>query len=128
MILLYRKRCLHEIQRETSWLSLVNPRKERISRSQMFFEIGVLKNLRSFTEKHMCWSLFLIKLQASCFPVKFRKFLRRPFVTEHLRWLLLEEVCEGTSFVKILQSCHFDIFGINHRCFRKCPLRKRMNK
>ena len=37
---------------------------------------------------------FLIKLQASgrccrCFPVNFAKFLRTPFLTEHLRWLLL---------------------------------------
>ena len=25
-----------------------------------------------------------------CFPVNFSKFLRTPFVTEHLRWLLLK--------------------------------------
>ena len=47
----------------------------------------------------MGWSLFLIKLQAcnfirkklkhKCFPVKFTKFLRTPFFTEHLRLLLL---------------------------------------
>ena len=37
----------------------------RSSRSQMFFTIGVLKNFAIFTEKHLCWSLFLIKLQAS---------------------------------------------------------------
>ena len=37
--------------------------KSRSSRSQMFFEMGVLKiNLTSFTGKHLCWSL-LIKLQ-----------------------------------------------------------------
>ena len=36
----------------------------RSSRSQMFFTIGVLKNFAIFTEKHLCWSLFLIKLQA----------------------------------------------------------------
>ena len=24
---------------------------------------GVLKNIANFTEKHLCWSLFLIKLQ-----------------------------------------------------------------
>ena len=32
--------------------------------SQMFFKIGVLKNLAYFKGKHVCWSLFLIKLQA----------------------------------------------------------------
>ena len=26
--------------------------------------------------------------------------------------------------VKILQSCHFNICGINHRCFRKMPFKK----
>ena len=36
----------------------------RSSRSQMLFEIDVLKNFSNFTGKHLCWSLFLIKLQA----------------------------------------------------------------
>ena len=30
----------------------------------MFFKIGVLKNFANFTGKHLCWSLFLINLQA----------------------------------------------------------------
>ena len=64
----------------------------------MFRKKGVLKNLANFTGKHLCWSLFLTKfltnfikktLQHSCFPVKFAKFLRAPFSTEHIRWLLL---------------------------------------
>ena len=33
-------------------------------RSQMFFKIGVLKNFAIFTEKHLRWSLLLIKLKA----------------------------------------------------------------
>ena len=45
-------------------LSFVNPRKDRSNRSQMFFNIRVFQNLRNFTGKHMCWSLFLKKLQA----------------------------------------------------------------
>ena len=36
-------------------------RKDRSSRSQMFFKIGALKNLRNFTKKHVLESL---KLQA----------------------------------------------------------------
>ena len=33
---------------------------------------------------------FLIKrLWHRCFPMNFAKFLRTPFLTEHLRWLLL---------------------------------------
>ena len=35
--------------------------------------------------------LFLKKrLWHRCFPVNFEKFLRTPFLTEHLRWLLLD--------------------------------------
>ena len=36
----------------------------RSIRPQMFFKIGVLKIFANFTGKHLCWSLFLIKLQA----------------------------------------------------------------
>ena len=36
----------------------------RSSCSQMFFKIGELENFIIFTGKHLCWSLFLIKLQA----------------------------------------------------------------
>ena len=42
----------------------------RSSRWQMFFKIGVLKNFAIFTEKHLCWSLFLIMLQ-TIWPVTF---------------------------------------------------------
>ena len=44
----------------------------RSSRWQMFFKIGVLKNFAIFTEKHLCWSLFLIMLQ-TIWPVTFYK-------------------------------------------------------
>ena len=69
----------------------------------MYFRIGVLKNFAMFTGKHLCWSLFFNKyaglkacnfikkrLQHRFFPVKFPKFLRTPFFTEHVRWLLLK--------------------------------------
>ena len=65
---------------------------------------------------------FLIKLQAPpatllkkrlwhrCFPVNFAKFLRPPFFTEHLWWLLLEkntkkEIVLGLSFKEELDAC-----------------------
>ena len=55
----------------------------------MFFKTGVMGNFAIFVGKHLCWSLFLIKLQAvnfistssqkrlqhRCFPVKITKFL-----------------------------------------------------
>ena len=47
----------------------------------MFLKIDVLRTFASFTKKHLCWSLSLIKLQA--------KFLRTCSFTEHLQWLLL---------------------------------------
>ena len=91
-------------------------RMKRSSRPNVLCEKGVLRNFAKFTRKHLCQSLFfnkvadicarvsfLIKLQAPpatllkkrlwhwCFPVNFAKFLRTPFFTEHLRWLLLNE-------------------------------------
>ena len=35
-------------------------------------------------------NFFKKRLQYRCFPVKFAKFLRTPFSTEHLQWLLLK--------------------------------------
>ena len=53
----------------------------RNSRSQMFFEIGALENVAIFTEKHLCWNLFLIKLQAEKhFPVNIANFLGTAFL------------------------------------------------
>ena len=49
----------------------------RSSRSRMFSKIVVPKNFANFTGKHRC------------FPVKFVKFLRTPFFTAYLQWLLL---------------------------------------
>ena len=58
--------------------------KFRSSRSQMSFKI--------FTEKHLCWSLFVIKLlarkpidllkrlQHKCFPINIAEFLRTAFL------------------------------------------------
>ena len=45
----------------------------------MIFKIGILKYFENFTSKHLCWSLFLIKLQTF-----------RLFFTKHLGWLLLD--------------------------------------
>ena len=56
---------------------------------------GILRNFAKFTGKHLCQSLFFNKTLLKqrpwhrFFPVNFTKFLRTPFLTEHLRWLLL---------------------------------------
>ena len=107
-------------------ISFLNPMKGRSTHLQMFFKIGVLKNFANFARKHLCWSFFLIKLQAlfnkvSCEISQIFKnifFNKTPLVAASGR------VCEETSLVKILQSSHFNIFGINHRCFRKIPIKK----
>ena len=67
------------------WLMILSV--NRSNRSQMFFKIGVLKNFAKFTEKDLCWSLFLVKLEAcNCikkklqpryFPVDIGKLLSR---------------------------------------------------
>ena len=59
----------------------IKPAWNRSSHQKCSLKKGILGNLTNFTEKHLCWSLFLIKLQRlqhRCFPVKFAKFLRRP--------------------------------------------------
>ena len=65
----------------------------RSSRSQMIFKIGVIKTFANFTQKHLCWSLILIKLQAfkrRCFPLKFAKYLRTPILKNICKRLLLD--------------------------------------
>ena len=77
----------------------------RSSRSQMLFKIGVLKNFSIFTRKHLCWILFLIKLQAwrpsfllkkrlqhRFFPVNIAKFLRTAFLSNPFCSLYFSEI------------------------------------
>ena len=79
--------------------------KGRSSRPEVFCKKGVLRNFAKFKGKHPCQRLFFNKVAGfrpatllkkslwhGCFPLNFAKFLRTPFVTEHLRWLLLKGV------------------------------------
>ena len=63
---------------------------------------GVLRNFKKFIGKHLCQSLSFNKVEGlrpetllkkrlwhRCFPVNFVKFLRTPFLTEHVWWLLV---------------------------------------
>ena len=64
----------------------------RNSRLEVFYKKSVPRNFTKFTGKHLCQSLrpaILLKkrLWLRCFPVNCAKFLRKPFLTEHLRWL-----------------------------------------
>ena len=61
-----------------------------------------VRNFATLTGKHLCQSLFLVKLQTSspakmrlwhrCFPVNFAKFLRTPFLRSTSGRLLLQFV------------------------------------
>ena len=62
----------------------------RSSQLEVFCKKSVLRNFTKFTGKHLCQSLFLIKLQARRFPADFVKFLRTAFYTEQLWWLVLD--------------------------------------
>ena len=64
----------------------------RSSRCQMFFKIGVPKNFVTFTGKHLCWSLFLITLQA------FRLIPIRVFSCEYC------EIFKNTYFEEYLPT------------------------
>ena len=68
----------------------------RSSRPEMFCKKGVLRNFAKFTGKQLCQSLLFNKaadracnfikkrLWHRCFPVNFAKFLRIPFLIEHI--------------------------------------------
>ena len=66
---------------------------------QMYFKIGVLKDFANFTGKHLCWSLFLIKVLTNfiknspiqVFSCEMWKNFKNTFSTEHLQWLLLSK-------------------------------------
>ena len=77
-----------------------------------------LKKLANFTGKHLCWSLFVIKLQFfslqffkkrlqhKCFPVKFEKLLRTPILKNICKRLLL-----GVFYKKAVLKKLWNIHG-----------------
>ena len=70
--------------------------KCRSSRSQMIFEIAVLKNFVVFTGKHLCWSPFrpatLLKKESptQVFSCEYCEIFKNSFLIEQVRWLLLQ--------------------------------------
>ena len=72
----------------------------RSNRLYIFCKLGVPKNFAKFTEKYLCWSLFLKglmtwnfikkRIQHTYFPVNFEKFSRKTLFTDHTSgWLLV---------------------------------------
>ena len=106
---------------------ILNTPLARSSRSEVFCKKGFLKNFAKFTGKHLCQSLFLNKvadlrpvtllkkrLQHGCFPANFAKFLRTPFLAEHLRSLLLsrsERFNKITSITTEIESFPEQMFS-----------------
>ena len=65
----------------------------RSSCPEVLCKKSFLRIFAKFTGKHLFQSLLLKKsLWRKCFPVNLVKFLRVPFLQEHLRWLLLNFV------------------------------------
>ena len=110
---------------------------QRSSRPQVFCKKGVLKNFAKFIRKHLCQSLFFNKIAILmpvtlmkkrlwhiCFPVNFAKFLRAPFMIEHLWQLLLffthfvPLVCsEATTGGVLLNICSQNFHNIHRKTF-----------
>ena len=77
---------------------------------------GVLRNFANFIGKHLCQSLCFNKVAGLTllkqrlwhkhFPVTLAKFLRAPFLTENLRWLLLYMTIL-VNLLLILKICLF---------------------
>ena len=80
-------------------IQFVTMKISRSSRPEVFLE-SAPRNFAKFTGKHLCQSLSFNKvadprsatllkkrLWHRCYPVNFAKFLRTPFLTEHVWWL-----------------------------------------
>ena len=79
-----------------SVMGVISTTSIKSSRSQMFFKIGVLKNFAIFTGKHVCNSLFLIKLKACNFIEKrLQKVFCRTFLNLFLRTPILKSISIG---------------------------------
>ena len=80
----------------------------RIGRSQMFFKIGVLKNFASLTGWHLCWSLFLLKLQLHYKEVPTQLFSSE--IWEILEEYLFSQRTSAECFSNFLERFKFSIF------------------
>ena len=117
-------------------------KKLKSSRLQMFCKIGSTKKSAIFTGKHLCWGLFLIKLQTptqtptEVFPVDIAKFLRivflyntsggcNSFLIQNLWWLLLtvlpqySKVSWGACFLISHLHVHSILIKSFHETLRK---------
>ena len=105
--------------------------KNRSSRPENFYKKGVLRNFTKLTGEHLCQGLFFNKVAGlrpatrlekrlwhRCFPVNFVKFLRTPFLKEHLWWLLLYSLYIDYPLSRISLSISNNMFGPLKFCLR----------
>ena len=67
----------HKLEKAKSWIWEKN--NSRNSALQMLNKIGVLWNCAKHTEKHLCRSLFLLKLYAPQLAILLKKKLRHKY-------------------------------------------------
>ena len=89
----------------------------RSSRLQIFFKIGVLKNFSNFTGKHLCRSLFVVKLR----PL--RPFLRRYFLENtssgcFWQWEFWKQ-CSQETDLRVSQSLKMSTRAEKTQVFKK---------
>ena len=73
----------------------------RCSVKKVFLEISQNSQENTCARASFLETLLNKKLWHRCFPVNFAKFLRTPFLTEHLRWLLLKVAPFSNFYGKI---------------------------
>ena len=107
---------------------LLNKQKQRFAD---VLQNRFLKNFSIITGKHLCWSLFLIKLQiwrsAALLKrdsnigvrVNIGKFLRTAFFIKHLWWLLLNEN-KSRLFILLPDWLHYVIKSIKTLNSKQC--------
>ena len=62
---------------------------------EVFYKKAVLKNFLIFTGKHLCWSLFLIKLQVLRSAALSKKnFNTSEYIVKFLKMPILKKICE----------------------------------
>ena len=92
-------------RKKKSYITLLFDRCSSLRKSSEAATGGVLTNVAKFIGKHLCHSLFFNKVAGlrsatllkkrlwhRCFPVNFAKFLRKPFLQNTSRRLLLKVV------------------------------------
>ena len=94
---LYPRTCQYPTQKD-KFLKGIETVAKRCTVKKVFLEIS--QNLQETTCARVSISMKK-RLWHRSFPVKFAKFLRMPFLTEHLQWMLLR----APNFISVPRLC-----------------------